>query len=136
MDAGEVRLASAGGREPFVDLEDVAEVAVAALTGKEHEGQIYELSGPDALTWGEAVDEVARAAGRTIRYTAVDGERNREELVARGYPPAYAAGVVALLEHIGRGDSPGPTDGVRRALGREPGGFRDYALRTARSWRG
>ncbi|MEU4703189.1 hypothetical protein [Nonomuraea dietziae] len=62
-------------------------LTVATLTGKEHEGQIYELSGPDAFTWGEAADEVARAAGRTIRYTAVDGERNREELGARAPSP-------------------------------------------------
>ncbi|MEU4547236.1 hypothetical protein [Nonomuraea dietziae] len=91
-----------------------------ALTGKHHEGQIYELSGPDALTWGEAVDEVARAAGRTIRYTAIDGERNREELVARGYPPEYAAGFVALVEHIGRGTAPARPTGCEGRSGASP----------------
>ncbi|MEV2273502.1 NAD(P)H-binding protein [Nonomuraea africana] len=132
---GEVRLATGEGREPFVDLEDVAEVAVAAMTKPGHDGQVYELSGPDALTWGEAVDEIARAAGRPLRFTAVSGERNREELVARGYPAEFAAAVVALFEHIGQGRSPGRSDGVRRALGREPGSFRAYAQRTARFWR-
>ncbi len=55
--------------EPFIDAEDIADVAVAALTEAGHEGQIYEVTGPRLMTFAEAVDEIARAAGRELRYT-------------------------------------------------------------------
>jgi uncharacterized protein YbjT (DUF2867 family) len=58
--AGEVALPADGVPEPFVDAEDIADVAVAALTQDGHAGQVYELSGPRLLTFAEAVTEIAR----------------------------------------------------------------------------
>ncbi|MBB5074908.1 NAD(P)H-binding protein [Nonomuraea endophytica] len=129
--AGEVSLSTGDGREPFVDLDDVADVAAVALTEPGHAGEIYDLSGPEAITWGEAVAEIARAAGRTIVFRSVDGEEVRRQLVARGYPEAFATGVESLFEHIRLGRGAVLSDGVRRVLGREPGTFRAYAERTA-----
>lgn len=54
--------------EPFIDAEDIADVAVAALTEDGHAGRLYEVAGPRLLTFAEAVAEIAKAAGRQIRY--------------------------------------------------------------------
>ena len=81
--AGEVTLPAGDVPEPFVDVNDIADVAVAALTEDGHSSKIYELTGPRMLTFAEAVDEIARASARKIRYTRIP-------------PEAFAAGIAAM----------------------------------------
>src|SRR5919112_3644096 len=79
--AGEVALPSGDVPEPFVDAEDIADVAVAALTEDGHAGEVYELTGPRFLTMQEAVGEIAEAAGRDIRFVPVSLEEYEAVLV-------------------------------------------------------
>ena len=72
--SGEVALPAGKVPEPFVDADDIADVAVAALTDDRHIGMLYELTGPRLLTFAEAVDEIAEAAGREIRYVPISVE--------------------------------------------------------------
>ncbi len=69
--SGEVVLPAGQVAEPFVDADDIAEVAVAALSENGHSGQIYEVTGPRLLTFAEAVGEIVRATGRDIRYIPI-----------------------------------------------------------------
>ena len=62
----EVFLPAGSVGEPFVDADDIADVAVASLTADRHVGQLYELTGPRLLTFAEAVEEIAKAVGRKI----------------------------------------------------------------------
>ncbi|WP_424532991.1 NAD(P)H-binding protein [Sphaerisporangium viridialbum] len=130
---GDLRIPTGEGREPFIDAEDIAEVAVAALTGDGHAGEIYELSGPRALTWGQAVAEIARTTGRAVRFTPISDEQYRTELAAAGHPDDYAEITSALFAHIRHGRGAALSDGVRRALGREPADFASYARRLAQA---
>ncbi|GLS30446.1 Uncharacterized conserved protein YbjT, contains NAD(P)-binding and DUF2867 domains [Mesorhizobium albiziae] len=66
--AGEVILPAGDVGEPFVDADDIADAAVAALTEEGHVGQLYELTGPRLLTFEQAVGEIAAATGRDIAY--------------------------------------------------------------------
>ena len=75
--AGELALPVGDVREPFVDAEDIADVAVAALTEDGHAGRLYELTGPRPLTFAEAVAEVGSATGRSLRYTQIRSRRSR-----------------------------------------------------------
>src|SRR4051794_22914486 len=68
---GEIALPAGDVPEPFVDVEDIADVAVAALTQDGHDGQIYELTGPRALRFDEAAAEIAAATGRDVRFIRV-----------------------------------------------------------------
>ena len=64
--AGELALPAGHTPEPFVDADDIADVAVAALTDHSHVGEVYELTGPRLLTFADAVEEIAQAgAGRS-----------------------------------------------------------------------
>jgi uncharacterized protein YbjT (DUF2867 family) len=65
--AGELALPAVNTPEPFVDADDIADIAVAALTEDGHVGETYELTGPRLLTFTEAVAEIAQATGREIR---------------------------------------------------------------------
>ncbi|WP_454044276.1 NmrA family transcriptional regulator [Cellulosimicrobium sp. Marseille-Q8652] len=120
--------------EPFVDLEDVADVAVAAVTDDGHAGQVYELTGPRLLTFADAVAEIAAASGRDVAFVPIPTDEFTGGLAAAGLPDD----VVDLLRYLfvevldGRGAH--LTDGVRRALGREPRDFGEFAAREAAAW--
>jgi uncharacterized protein YbjT (DUF2867 family) len=125
--AGEV-VAPAGPdkREPFVDAHDIADVAVAALTDDRHIGELYELTSPRLMNFPEAVDEIARATGREIRYVEVSLEEYAAAAVEAGVPPEFVGFLTYLFgEVLGKLDY--LTDGVQRAIGREPRDFADYA---------
>ncbi len=78
--SGVVALPAGDVREPFVDADDIADVAVASLTDERHAGQLYELTGPRLLTFAEAIAEIAKASGRDIQYTAIWLEQFRTAL--------------------------------------------------------
>jgi uncharacterized protein YbjT (DUF2867 family) len=125
--AGEVSLPSANVPEPFVDADDIADVAVAALTEDGYAGQIYELTGPRLLTMEEAVGEISRATGREIRFVPVSLEEYEAVLAEADVPPEFLSFLTYLFGEVLDGRNASLTDGVRRAVGREPKDFADYA---------
>jgi uncharacterized protein YbjT (DUF2867 family) len=128
---GVLSLPTGDGCTPFVDAEDIAEVAAAALTEDRHSGRIYHLTGPRAISFGEAADLIGRATGRTIRHVDVDPEVFVERWVAEGIPPHVARLLTDLLVAIRDGQGTALADGVERALGRSPRPFEDYVAKTA-----
>lgn len=131
--AGTLALPAGDVPEPFIDADDIAEVAAAALTDQRHEGRIYELTGPRALTFGEAVAEIARATGRELTYVSI----SRTDFVAALTEYEVPADVIGLLDYLfgsvldGRNSK--PADGVRQALGRPARDFTEYARDVAAS---
>jgi uncharacterized protein YbjT (DUF2867 family) len=128
--AGSVTLPVRDVREPFVDVDDIADVVVAALTDDRHVGQLYELTGPRLLSFGDAVAEVGKAAGRDIRFVSVSIDDYVAMLTEYGMPNDF----IWLLNHLFTevlGSKAQLADGVQRALGREPKDFADYARETA-----
>jgi uncharacterized protein YbjT (DUF2867 family) len=117
--------------EPFVDAEDIADVAVAALTDDKHIGEVYELTGPRLLSFAEAVQEIAEATGREIRYVPVPLDAFASELARQGAPGEVAALLTYVFGEVLDGRNVHLTDGVQRALGQQPRDFRDYAEKTA-----
>ncbi|WP_329520833.1 NAD(P)H-binding protein [Spirillospora sp. NBC_01491] len=128
---GEVVLPAGDVPEPFVDAGDIADVAAAALTQDGHAGRVYELTGPRALTFAEAVAEIAGAAGRDVRYVRVTPEEYAGALEGHGVPAEVAGLLTYLFTTVLDGRNSGVGDGVRRALGRDARDFADYARETA-----
>ncbi|WP_370617220.1 NAD(P)H-binding protein [Mumia qirimensis] len=119
--------------EPFVDADDVADVAVAALTEAGHAGQTYEVTGPRSLTFAEAVAAIGAATHRSLRYVPVPPDAYAAALVEEAGLPSEEAGfLAALFTTLFDGRNAATTDGVERALGRAPRDFTDYVRRTAR----
>lgn len=125
--AGEVRVPAGNGAEPFIDVEDVAEVAVAALTDERHTGRTYALSGPRSLTFAAALAELSAASGRTVRYVDVELSQYAAELVEYGLPGDDAEALRDLFAVIRNGRSDYLSDGVQQVLGRAPRDFADWA---------
>jgi len=128
---GELALPVDGVAEPFVDAEDIADVAVAALTEDGHAGQLYELTGPRLLTFAEAVEEISLASGREIRYVPVSVEQFASALSRDRVPSEVVELLTYLFTEVLDGRNARLTDGVRRALGRKPSDFADYAREAA-----
>jgi uncharacterized protein YbjT (DUF2867 family) len=118
--------------DPFVDIDDLADVAVAALTEDGHDGQRYEVTGPRLLTFHEAVAEIAEAAGREIRYLPVTVDQFTDGLVNEaGAPREFAELLSKLIGEFFDGRNASVGDGVERALGRKPRDFSDWVSEKA-----
>jgi uncharacterized protein YbjT (DUF2867 family) len=127
--AGELALPVDSIGEPFVDVEDIADVAAAALTEDGHTGELYELTGPRLLTFAGAVGAIAAASGREVRFVRIGLDEFTREMAALGVPEDEVALLRFLFTEVLDGRNAYVTDGVRRALGREPTDFSNYARR-------
>ena len=119
--------------EPFVDIDDIADVAVAALTEEGHAGEVYEVTGPRLMTFADAVAEIAQATGREIRYRAISTEAFKAGLARAGVPNAHIELLDYLFTTVLDGRNAHVADGVQRALGRPARDFRNYAGNAAAS---
>ncbi len=128
--SGLIALPAAQYGEPFVDADDIADVAVAALTDVSHVGEIYEVTGPRLLTFADAAAAISAASGRDVAYAPISLEEFHAAL-----EPEVGADIAEFLTRLceevfdGRNEKLG--DGVQRALGRQPRDFADYCADTA-----
>ncbi|MGE7439989.1 Rossmann-fold NAD(P)-binding domain-containing protein [Kitasatospora sp. NPDC001175] len=107
---------------------DIAEVALAALTEDRHSGRVYDLTGPRAISFGEAADLIPRATGRTIRHVDITPEAFVERQVTAGVAPDIARLLTGLLVNVGHG---AVGDGVEQALGRPTRSFEAFVTKAA-----
>ncbi|TKR33099.1 NmrA family transcriptional regulator [Luteimonas gilva] len=129
--SGEVALPVSDMPEPFVDADDIADVAVAALSDDRHIGQLYELTGPRMLSFAEAVGEIARASGREIAFAQIPMDAFAAGATQQGMPAEIVEFLGYLFTEVLDGRNAYLGDGVQRALGREPRDFAEYARRAA-----
>tara|TARA_R110002124_G_scaffold18803_15_gene76174 strand:- start:6101 stop:6946 length:846 start_codon:yes stop_codon:yes gene_type:complete len=123
--------------EPFVDADDIADVAVAALTEDHHNGQVYEVTGPRLMTIADVAADLSRATGREINYVDVPHEGFVAEVEASGAPRDVVWMLDYLFSTVLDGRNAHLTDGIQRALGRPARDFADYARDVAATgvWR-
>ena len=128
---GELALPAGDVGEPFVDADDIADVAVAALTEDGHAGEVYEVTGPRLLSFAQAVDEIASVAGRELRYVPIAIEAFAAALAAQSVPDDEIQLLRYLFGEVLDGRNAWVGDGVERALGRPPRDFADFARAAA-----
>ena len=131
--SGDIRLPAGNVPTPFLDADDIADVAVEALSDDRHIGQLSELTGPRSLSFAQAAEEIGEATGRELRYTAVSLEQLEAELADHGVAPEVIELLTYLFQEVVDGRNADTTDGVQRALGREARDFGAYVRETAAS---
>ncbi len=129
--AGEIAVPAGDVAEPFIDVDDIADIVVAALTDDRHIGELYEVTGPRLLTFADVAADLTTAMGRPVRYSSINSEEFAAGLQAAGLPEDDVMGLVELFTEVLDGRSAYLTDGVQRALGREPRDFTEYATAAA-----
>lgn len=129
---GELALPAGDIGEPFIDLEDVADVAAHVLIDPDrHTGRVYELSGPRSINFEEAVDLISRACGRSISFRRINPHDYVEALVGQGVDRGGAEHVAEMFVLMGSGVIAETTEDVAAVLGRPARSFEDYVLRVA-----
>ncbi len=131
--SGAITLPAGDQLEPYVDADDIADVAVAALTQDHHNGEIYEVTGPRLMTLADVAADLSAATGRTINYVPVPHEAFISGLAESGAPKDVVWMLDYLFSTVLDGRNAHLADGVQRALGRPPKDFRDYARDVART---
>jgi uncharacterized protein YbjT (DUF2867 family) len=128
--AGEIVLPGGDALEPWVDVDDIADVAVAALTEEGHRGELYELTSPRLHTLTDIAAELGRATGREIRYVPVSVDDYAAAAAEHGVPEELVGHLAYLFSEV-FGHNASTADGVQRALGRPARDFATFADRAA-----
>lgn len=131
--AGELVLPAADTLEPFVDADDIADVAVAALTDPGHRNKLYELTGPRALTFAQCVEEISEALGRPVKFTRIPVDAYIDALNEQGIPQDLQWLLRELFTVVFDGRNCKVMSGVEEALGRPATDFKTYVRKTAES---
>ena len=132
--SGDVALPMPDARIPFVDTDDIADVVTAALTDDRHNGKTYEVTGPRALTFAEAVEEISKATGRHINFQAITLDQYTDGMKKAGLPADYIWLFGYLFsEVLGDPKNQMVSTDVKRVLGREAKNFSAFAKQTAES---
>lgn len=121
-----------GARIAMIDPRDVGSVAAAALTDDRHDGQSYELTGPEAVTYGQIAEELSAALARPIRFVDVPEDAARQAMLAAGLPDWLVRHLVGAYRLMRAGSLEPTTGALAAVLGREPRGFAQFA----RDWAG
>lgn len=118
--------------EPIVDIDDIADVAVAALTEGGHAGKLYEVTGPRLMTFAEMAEQLSQSTGRPIRHVPISFDDFHTNIARSG--GAFVADVfTAIARETLDGRNAHTMDGVMQALGRPPRDFADFAQAAARA---
>jgi uncharacterized protein YbjT (DUF2867 family) len=126
---GSFRLPLADGRVSYIDVHDVAAVAVEALTRDDLSGREVDLTGPQALTHGEIAAVLSEAAGRQIDHIDGIGSDARICLERVGRGAELPAALDELWASVREGDFATVSPAVEEVLGRPPGTFAAFAAR-------
>ncbi len=124
---GTITLPAAEGKTSFIDIRDAAESAAAALTNDAFNGQAYDLTGPEALSYAEAATILSRVTGKPIAYEPVDDGTFVGMLTDAGMPAAYAGYLAGLFGHVRKGRMALVTHDVEKLTGKPPRTLETYA---------
>ena len=131
--AGELVLPAGDTAEPFVDADDIADVVVAALTEPDHRNRLYEVTGPQALTFAQCIRTISTALGREIQYRRIPVDAYIDALRESGVPEDLQWILHELFTEVLDGRNSKPTSGVERALGRRPTDINGYVQKVLAS---
>jgi len=124
---------SKGAKIGLVDARDVAEAVLCAARGDAHLDRTYALTGPTAISFADAADQLSRALGREITYVEIMPLEGilplevRKSMIRAGVPGWYADALLELFELINTVARGTLTDGVLHLTGQEPRSFMQFA---------
>jgi len=136
VNKGALMLPMENARIASIDVGDIAEIAALVLTGAGHEGKIYRLTGPEALTMTEVAAKLSAATGKPIRYVNVPPEDARQAQLAAGMPPFLADALFELFAERRKGGEAKVWPDSELLLGRRPTSFDEFAGHHAAVFRG
>ncbi|KAB2787483.1 NAD(P)H-binding protein [Brucella anthropi] len=129
--SGSLTLPVGPTKEPFIDVDDIADVAVAALTETGHRNKLYELTGPELFSFSDAVSEIARATDKNLSFNPVSYADYEAALREQALPEDVITLLRYLFVELFDGRNASVAHGVEEALGRKPRRFAVFARKAA-----
>jgi uncharacterized protein YbjT (DUF2867 family) len=136
VNKGALFLPMEDARIASIDVGDIAEVAIITLTTPGHEGKIYPITGPEALSMSDVAERLSAATCRTIRYVNVPPEDAKRTQLAAGMPPYMADALAELFAERRNGKESQVSPALQEVFGLRPTSFAEFATRNAAIFRG
>ena len=131
--AGELVLPAGDIVEPFIDIDDIAEVAVAALTEPDLRNKLFEVTGPRAMTFAQCIEELSEAIGHAVKYTSIPVDAYINALDEQGVPEDMQWLLRELFTVVFDGRNCNVMPGVEEVLNRPATDFKTYLQKTIES---
>ena len=132
---GAFYVAMGDAKVSYVDVGDIAVVAVKALQGGVHSGKTYELNGPEAISNQELATRISAVTGRTVNYVDIPESAHRDAMLGLGLPDWQVTALLELQQYYKQGAG-AKTDGLLRDLiERDPMTLDQYLTANAREFR-
>jgi len=125
--SGTIAVPAAEGKTSFIDVRDIAASAAAALTSSKFDGKAFNLTGPAALSYGDAADILSKATGRKIVYQPIDDAAFIKGLTGAGVPQDYANFLASIFHPVREGWTAAVSPAVKELTGQEPRSLQTYA---------
>lgn len=125
VQSGVLALPVSNVREPFVDTDDIADVAIAALTQPGHKHKLYEVTGPRLLNFNDVAEELSSALGKDIQFIPISTEAFEQEML-KHVPLDTISMLLFLFNEVLDGRNEYITHGIEEALGRKPKDFSEF----------
>jgi (4-alkanoyl-5-oxo-2,5-dihydrofuran-3-yl)methyl phosphate reductase len=132
---GVVRCAAGDGRIPFIHSDDIADVAIAAMTKPRYVGQSLPITGPEALSFAHMTGTVGAVIGRGLRFQSLTDDDERGQQSAWGSPQPLIEARLSIFRAMREGRLAAVTKNVAAILGREPISFDQWAQENAAVFR-
>ena len=127
---GEVVLPPVTAKEPFIDVDDIGDMVVAALTSAEHSNKVYDITGPELLTFREAVSKISSGLNKPIGFTEVPLPEYLNLLRSFQLPDDFILLVEYLFSKVLDGRNESLTHDLEQVLKRKPGTFDEFVNKT------
>ena len=131
---GAIALPVSDVTEPFIDIDDIAEIAIASLTEQKHSGQLYEVTGPELISFADIADKFSKHLNRTVAFESISMVEFERRLKKSGVQQGAIEALIYLFGEVLDGRSESTTDGVERALGRRATSFDAYVQRNRQAF--
>ena len=131
---GVVRASTGEGRRAFIHSDDIAAIAVKALTSRAYDAEALAITGPEALTFGEVTSKIAAAIGKPLTFQPISDEEARERYSRISGSAEETEAHVSLWRAIREGRLATVTNNVERILGREPIGLDHWLIENAEAF--
>ncbi len=132
VNAGILSILADDGKMTTVTRADCAAAAAAVLATDGHQNKIYDITGPESLSWSDIAEIASEIAGKEIAFIPVLAETFRKGMIAKGMPDSRVGFLLDIYKAYSSGAYDVPSDAVAVLTGRPAAPARDFILRTAR----
>lgn len=136
IEAGDITLPVGSVCEPFIDVDDVCDVVVESLLDPKHNGQLYEVTGPELLSFSQLAETFTYVLQRPVKFSQVTLDEFVSTMQNSGVDPKAIEMLTYLFTEVLDGRNEQLSDGVERALGRPSKQFKDFIIDNAEAFSG